>query len=464
MLIGIGPFMRGARTIKLPRCAQYSQRASDQLFRDAVKEEKILQQKQRRASPGEDPVWTGDERLEDAVLRMLMDKYKPLRSGASGRDSELERLQKSQKPSERPLSSLEEKPVARAKPYTPEGQPLNAVFVTPTHARADSPKVYRGRYLNVEAPKSAMAKKLDTMGLSPTQLPLANRQAMAHVRQSLRRVVENERVENAVQIKLNHNGKGSASVESTQQHRPLIAMVGAVKGIAGLAEQKIEEARHRGVFERNSLRGKPIVVDHNEGNPYLGREEFFLNRMVHRQGARPPWVELHVEVKTEEKTLRQRIQHAWICRALMCLDESEAWHQFTPVRVDWGRVDNKTELPVFYVDESMDAGQARLLNWVQGFRDPEWIRREANFHAEAVHQLNQVIRRYNQLAPYSARKMLYSKDLFLKTTLDQAYPFLLEAVSARVRGLRLSGTAKAPDGLKSISRGWERWSSWLPFT
>jgi len=462
MQIWHGPVTRGVRVVGLLGHARYSQRASDQLFLDAEKEERDIKLKERHGWSVDDPVWTGDERLEDAVLRMLMDKYKPLRSGKSSRETEKGRLSNLQKSSERPLSSIEERQ-APTKPYTPEGQPWNAVFVTPTHARADAPKVYRGRYLNVEVPKSDMAKKLDSMGLSSTQLPLANRQAMGHVRQSLRRAVDSARVENAMQMKLNHSGKGSVTAEHVQQHRPMIAMMGAVKGIAGLAEQKIEEARRSGVFERNSLRGKPISTDHNESNPHLGREEFFLNRMVHRQGARPPWVELHVEMKTEERALRQRIQHAWICRALMRLDELGAWHQFAPVKVVWDRIDTKTDMPTFHIEESQDVGQTRLLSWVQSFRDPEWIQREASFHTEAVHQLNQVIRRYNQLAPYSARKILYTKEVFLKTVLDRAYPFLLEATSARVRGLRLSG-ARASEAPVSSPRGWGHWFSWIPFT
>ncbi|WFD27309.1 hypothetical protein MNAN1_002305 [Malassezia nana] len=391
---------RGVRVVHGAARRWYVRRASEQLFRDAEKEESVAQQNRNKMPNIDDPIWTGEERLEDAVLRMLMDKYKPLRSGTPGTAPVKEKLQKVQKPTELPLSSRQDSPKP-SKPFTPEGQPWNAVFVTPTHARTDSPKVYRGRYLNLEPPKSDMAKKLNSIGLSPSQLPVANRSAMTQVRQSLSRAVESERLEHAIQVKLNHTGKGSVTAESEQQHRPLIAMAGAVKGIAGLAEQKIEEAKRRGVFERNSLRGKPLTAEHYEGNPHLGREEFFLNRIVQRQGSRPPWVELHVEVKTEEMSLRQQIQHAWLCRALMQLDASNVWRQMHPVAVEWGRVDPQTDRPTFRVPESEDAGQKRLLTWAQEFRDPEWVRREASFHAEAVHQLNQVIRRYNQLAPYT---------------------------------------------------------------
>jgi DnaJ family protein C protein 28 len=60
-------------------------RASSKLFADAEHEERAGAAPTRTATlPGttsEQPNWTGDEQVEDAVLRMLVDKYKPLRSG-----------------------------------------------------------------------------------------------------------------------------------------------------------------------------------------------------------------------------------------------------------------------------------------------------------------------------------------------------------------------------------------------
>ena len=60
-------------------------RASSKLFADAEHEERAGATPTRAAVlPGtapEQPNWTGDERIEDTVLRMLVDKYKPLRTG-----------------------------------------------------------------------------------------------------------------------------------------------------------------------------------------------------------------------------------------------------------------------------------------------------------------------------------------------------------------------------------------------
>lgn len=35
-----------------------------------------------------------------------------------------------------------------------------------------------------------------------------------------------------------------------------------------------------------------MVISNDEKNPFIGREEFLMNRIVQRNGAVPPWVEL----------------------------------------------------------------------------------------------------------------------------------------------------------------------------
>jgi hypothetical protein len=65
-------------------------RASSKLFADAEHEHSegtgVVTATQtrtgiHRGTTSEHPNWTGDESIEDAVLRMLVDKYKPLRTG-----------------------------------------------------------------------------------------------------------------------------------------------------------------------------------------------------------------------------------------------------------------------------------------------------------------------------------------------------------------------------------------------
>jgi DnaJ family protein C protein 28 len=54
----------------------------------------------------------------------------------------------------------------------------------------------------------------------------------------------------------------------------------------------MQKAVRDGKFATVAGRGAPIARSADEGNPFIAREEFLLNRMVQRQGAAPPWVEL----------------------------------------------------------------------------------------------------------------------------------------------------------------------------
>lgn len=71
----------------MTRSHNVDHRASSKLFSDAEHEERTAgvaptRTGIHRGTTSEHPNWTGDESIEDAVLRMLVDKYKPLRTGA----------------------------------------------------------------------------------------------------------------------------------------------------------------------------------------------------------------------------------------------------------------------------------------------------------------------------------------------------------------------------------------------
>ena len=51
-------------------------------------------------------------------------------------------------------------------------------------------------------------------------------------------------------------------------------------------------ARAQGRFDNIRGRGRPMAIGNDERNPFIGREEFLMNRIVQRNGAVPPWVEL----------------------------------------------------------------------------------------------------------------------------------------------------------------------------
>ncbi|WFD03127.1 hypothetical protein MOBT1_001816 [Malassezia obtusa] len=369
-----------------------SERASDKLFRDAEAEEEAEKQAEARfkkAQRAAEPIWTGDEHIADTVRRMLEDKYKPLRRGDD----------------------------------------------------------------DMAPPGSGMKQQLNKMGMSAEQLPQEDRKAMGKIRETLRSSAVRDRIKTAVDKSIRYpdrkKGIEPAADEDESENKPLMGVVTAAKGMAGIAEMKIEEALRKGTFKQNSLRGKPIPYDHNEGNAHLHREEFILNRMVQRQNAAPPFVEMNMDMKNEERALRQRIQGAWICRALLSLESSGAWERMEPVVVHWGENDTKaTDLPD-YTFAIANEGQQVLVDWARDFRDGQWVRDQRKYHEEAVRALNQTIRRYNHIAPYFARRLLYTKDSFVQDALDRAFPVLVEATSARVRGMRAAGTLKPQEEQKT---------------
>lgn len=59
-----------------------------------------------------------------------------------------------------------------------------------------------------------------------------------------------------------------------------------------LMNDVIQKARLEGQFKTLKGRGKPLVQITDEKNPFIAREEFLMNRIVQRNGAAPPWVEI----------------------------------------------------------------------------------------------------------------------------------------------------------------------------
>jgi len=54
----------------------------------------------------------------------------------------------------------------------------------------------------------------------------------------------------------------------------------------------MQKARLSGAFKNVKGRGKPLVRSADESNPFIAREEFLMNRIVQRNGATPPWVDV----------------------------------------------------------------------------------------------------------------------------------------------------------------------------
>ncbi len=162
----------------------------------------------------------------------------------------------------------------------------------------------------------------------------------------------------------------------------------------------IQRARSRGVFNVAKGRGKPLARVQEESNPFIAREEFLMNRIVQRNGAAPPWVEVQVgenprravcrpdadntiELKSSIRTFRQILRQSWIRRAVRLLRSS------TPVELR----------------------DTITLSRIEGLQDEEWFCRERSHHQAALEEVNSLVRKYNTLAPYAVRRPYYMLEM-----------------------------------------------------
>jgi DnaJ family protein C protein 28 len=156
----------------IPRRNQCSQTGSAKLLADAVREE-IEQENSSQKPPAvlasEHPNWTGEESMHDVVLRMLVDKYKPLRGGTIRTADE-----KLKDASQRP--TMAQSLVTPAKvPSIEDHKPWHTTFKPPS---LESPSIRYGQTLpahshavdvpswneRVQRRESAAKKKLDAAG------------------------------------------------------------------------------------------------------------------------------------------------------------------------------------------------------------------------------------------------------------------------------------------------------------
>ena len=135
--------------------------------------------------------------------------------------------------------------------------------------------------------------------------------------------------------------------------------------------------------------------------PFITRSEFLMNRIVKRQEAAPPFVELQKEMRDDLQSFRARLRAAWIRRATRMI----SLQPITPSVI-------------------ADCGD---------FRDPEWEAREEGYHERTVAELNNLIRRYNIVAPASVRANLTTPEAELKACYRDCEGLIREELQRRVK-------------------------------
>ncbi|KIP06161.1 hypothetical protein PHLGIDRAFT_30604 [Phlebiopsis gigantea 11061_1 CR5-6] len=432
--------MSGAQISDLRLCQRYSdsgsqsaRRASAKLFEDAANEEAELAEQAARASKIEalrkrDENWTGEESIQDAVLRMLVDKYKPLRSGPIRSADEKLRKAPPQVGATEPgaidtvealRSAVDDSVVVKTAwgassgrsladvpllPHIEGHQPWLTTFTVPSHAQSSI------KYGNI--PPSATTSRL------PPNPEVLDDKAKRKLRETKKRTEQAGRLRNAKESTLDYRLgiKSPNRHEGVAHQRPNPT---SLRGWTSLVEDRIERARQEGRFDRIQGRGKPLKQFVEERNPFIAREEFLLNRIVQRQGAAPPWVEVQQELESTVNSFRDVLRQSWTRRAIRMLTLSQP--------------------PGLLTNLTLDKFIA--------FRDVEWEARERGYHNTAIEEVNSLVRKYNGMSPYAVRRGHYALNVELERAYRESAEDILEGITRRVKA--------GPTGTSSLASTWD---------
>ncbi|BEJ15195.1 hypothetical protein CspHIS471_0409620 [Cutaneotrichosporon sp. HIS471] len=387
---------------------------SAKLFADALVEEKTetdAAAKNARAHlvDSQGPIWTGEEAQRDAVLRMIVDKYKPLRTGEGIKDDVAEKRIRNW------MKNLEMAPKATTAANTipvSSGESIHTPKLPP-HLFRPWHATYTGDNDVVESPKVKWGHfeartATDLSNLMELRLPSNVDGTVRKAHRDFRRATKlqgrlGSARESAIDYRLGihdgdmtHVGAEEEEMEGFSGNRQIRgeSVLGAQRGgasgmraWAGLVEERITAAQNKGFFKNLKGTGKPIERDPSEMNPLLGLSEVYINRIIKRQGALPPWIELQNNLNASQAAFRS------------LLLESYTKHMVRSILAS-----NPIDLLPTYEQ-------------IPG-RDEAFEARHEKFHIENVRQLNDTLGKMNAQAPMPSRRGL----------------ILLEAELDRVRG------------------------------
>ncbi|KAH8982418.1 hypothetical protein EDB92DRAFT_1804643 [Lactarius akahatsu] len=387
-------------------------RASSKLFADADREGTPPRPTVLPRTAPEHPNWTGEERIEDAVLRMLVDKYKPLRTGTVQTAEEKMRrppptmLPISEAPPPSPPSPSRLHVYRANEPLLPavEGhKPWLTTFKVPSHATTS---IRYGQFPT--SPSSSASGPSQIVGATTEQ---ADDHQRRRERDAKKRSEITGRLTRAKESTLDYRLGIKNASSGRAQPNPV-----SIKGWAGLVEERIERARREGLFRSIRGRGRPLERNSEEHNPFIARDEFLMNRIVRRQGAAPPWVEVQGELEVAVAAFRTALRRSWVRRAVRVLALTHS----------------RLSLP--------------SLADVRALRDGEWESRERAYHDSALVEVNSLVRKYNALAPYAVRRAYYVREVELANIYDQSAEEIVREIEGRPRDSRMIAESETTPG------------------
>ncbi|GAC93221.1 hypothetical protein PHSY_000784 [Pseudozyma hubeiensis SY62] len=418
---------------------------------------------------------------------MVMDKYKPLRlphdPEKNPADEKIKAGIQTPTSSSSPTTGEEEFQLfaepgtsgdhedGRKLPKTPDAKPWRAVYVRPAHlmggkaAEDFQPSIYYGQFLHSSSSSSApresdIRTQLKSVGINPSTVPVDDPKALAKLRSSIATAQRRGKLlrarESVLDYQLSLPRQEMKGDEVSDVSSNLQLQLGHAQGWDSVIEKRIKQALSSPGFRENKLRGKPIQRDMEEKNPFLAREEYFMNRIVKRQGAAPAWVELNMELESEVSGWKGRLDEGWIRRASRMITTSSTLADglepfpldttIEPSDKDSGTwIDGKQIL----LPRATTPGSQRLLDVASRYRDAEWEARETSYHQLELKRLNDLIRKHNHLAPFTARKGLMVLDIELANMYARTLPKLVFEISSILRS-KVEGEGRRKDGWEEM--------------
>ncbi|KAF7902657.1 hypothetical protein EAF00_002560 [Botryotinia globosa] len=260
-------------------------------------------------------------------------------------------------------------------------------------------------------------------------------------------------------------------------------MPNSIRGLAALANERIEDAIARGQF-KNIPRGKAIERDARADNPFIDTTEYIMNKMIQRQDIVPPWIEKQQELVKTANVFRARLRNDWKRHAARTIAsrggtlqeqmrtaeiyaQSEAVHNPKKRAVEQISVPtNTTDDPVMVkivqevpssstgdpviqilAETKEDEIDIRTISPLKTnrqpaseqtpaalpppFRIPSWEESEQSYLKLAITDLNSKTRSYNLMAPDLAKKPYFSLERELQSCYADVAPQLAAAIKER---------------------------------
>ena len=87
------------------------------------------------------------------------------------------------------------------------------------------------------------------------------------------------------------------------------------------------------------------------------------------------------------------------------------------------------------------------VDYITRIRDPEWEEQERSYHETALSEVNSLVRKHNAMAPYIARRALYTRSVELDRLYKESAQEIHEKLVAKLsgKGYETSGSGRGDE-------------------